>query len=340
MVSENRAACRDVNTIIEQNLAGFSFFQLTELLNRITGTDTEYQQDFLPTAEKLIFKATASTGFHHNDLVSIRQSAGAGHETDDRYELEVAFLGLHGSQSPLPGYYLDELAYEYAQQDQKIGAFLDFFHHRLLTLLHRIWRKFRYHIRFRNNGEDGFSRLMFALLGLGSEALRQNLPANSAKLLSYAGLLAGPGRPPEVVSGIVRHCFDLKKVSVLIWQMRKVVIAEDQQNRLARKNSVLGDNFVIGDKVRDRAGKFLLQISELSFSHFLKFLPSGEEFQPLVRLMAFVMRDQLAWDLRLCFAAGEARGMRFGDHQSVCLGWCSFLGQPPVDPFVTIRVQE
>ncbi|GAB7209287.1 hypothetical protein OS31_07920 [Dickeya oryzae] len=52
------------------------------------------------------------------------------------------------------------------------------------------------------------------------------------------------------------------------------------------------------------------------------------------------MRDQLAWDLRLGFAEGEARGLRLGDDQSSRLGWSSFLGQPPADPYVTICVQE
>lgn len=334
MAGKNRTARHDVNALISQQIHRFSFFQLAELLNRLAQTDPEYQRYLAPEQEPVLFKATASTGFHHSDLVDVSRRA------DGRYELEVAFLGLHGSQSPLPGYYLDDLAYEYAQQDGKVSLFLDFFHHRLLTLLHRIWRKFRYYIRFRDDGEDSFSWLMFALVGVGSEALQQALPVNRAKMLSYAGLLASPGRSPEVVSGIVRHCFDLASAEVLSWQMRNVPVAEDQQSRLGRVNSCLGQDMVTGDKVRDCAGKFLLQISELSFSRFLNFLPSGGEFQPLVRLMAFVMRDQLAWDLRLCFAAGEARGMRFGDDQSVCLGWCSFLGRPPADPCVIICVQE
>lgn len=81
--------------------------------------------------------------------------------------------------------------------EQKLGLFLDFFHHRLLTLLHRIWRKYRYHVRFQDNGEDGFSRLMFALVGLGNEAVCQSLPVNRAKMLSYAGMLASPSRSPR-----------------------------------------------------------------------------------------------------------------------------------------------
>lgn len=337
MAGTDRSALDDVTAgqaMFRQDARHFNFFQLVELLNQMEGVDLEQALDFRPELERIRFRSTASIGFHPSDVLRV------GEDTDGRQELEVAFLGLHGSQSPMPGYYLEELAWEYAQGEQKLGVFLDFFHHRLLTLLHRAWRKYRYHVRFQNDGEDGFSRLMFALVGLGNDAVRDSLPVNRAKMLSYAGLLASPSRSPEVVAGLVIHCFDLEDVEVIAWQHRKVPIFEDQQNRLGRANSLLGGDFVIGDKVNDCAGKFLLKVDNLSFSRFLSFLPNGEHFQPLVRFVSFILRDQLAWDLRLGFAEGEARGLRLGDDQSSRLGWSSFLGQPPADPYVTICVQE
>lgn len=101
-----------------------------------------------------------------------------------------------------------------------------------------------------------------------------------------------------------------------------------------------GGDFVIGDNVNDCVGKFLLKIGSLSFGRFFSFLPNGEHFQPLVRFVSFILRDQLAWDLRLGFAEDEAQGLRLGSEQSGILGWSSFLGQPPLEPYVTICVQE
>ncbi len=332
MAGENGSALDDV--MARGDIARYSFFQLVELLNRMEQVDPESRQDFDPDQERVRFKSTASLGFHSSDIVSIEQ------DQLGRHQLEVAFLGLHGSQSPMPGYYLDELAWEYAQQEPRLGLFLDFFHHRLLTLLHRVWRKYRYHVRFQNNGEDGFSRLMFALVGLGNDAVRESLPVNRAKMLSYAGMLASPSRSPEVVAGLVMHCFDLESVEVEVWQTRKVAICEEQQNRLAQANMRLGDDFIIGDKVNDCAGKFLLKINNLMFADFLRFLPNGDQFEPLVRFVSFILRDQLAWDLRLSFGAQQTRGVCLGDEKNASLGWSSFLGEPPADPFVTICVQE
>ncbi|RLM21866.1 type VI secretion protein [Brenneria alni] len=332
MAGTDRSALHDV--MAGDGVSRFTFFQLVELLQRLEKVDQERDLDFRPEFERIYFKATASLGFHSSDIVGIAE------DEEGRHQLEVAFLGLHGSQSPMPGYYLDELAWEYAQQEPRLGLFLDFFHHRLLTLLHRVWRKYRYHVRFQNDGTDGFSRLMFALVGLGNDAVRESLPVNRAKMLSYAGMIASPSRSPEVVAGLVAHCFDLDSVEVMVWQERQVSICEQQQNRLDRVNITLGDNFVIGDKVDDCAGKFLLRIGNLSFSQFLKFLPNGEHFASLVRFVSFILRDQLAWDLRLGFGDDEAKGICLGDQQNACLGWSSFLGQPPGDPYVTICVQE
>lgn len=332
MAGESGSALDDV--IARGDITSYAFFQLVELLNRMEEVDAERGQDFHPEQERLRFKSTASLGFHQSDVVGVEQDAQGMHH------LEVAFLGLHGSQSPMPGYYLDDLAWEYAQQEPKLGLFFDFFHHRLLTLLHRVWRKYRYHVRFQDNGEDGFSRQMFALVGLGNDAVRESLPVNRAKMLSYAGMLASPSRSPEVVAGLVTHCFDLESVEVEVWQARKVAICEEQQNRLSLTNMRLGDDFVIGDKVNDCAGKFLLKINNLHFSEFLRFLPNGDQFEPLVRFVSFILRDQLAWDLRLGFGEAQASGIRLGDEKNACLGWSSFLGDPPADPWVTICVQE
>lgn len=64
-------------------------------------------------------------------------------------------MGLHGTDSPLPTYYLEQVAYEHAQGIGVRPAFFDFFNHYLLSLLHRIWRKYRYYIRFQPGATDG-----------------------------------------------------------------------------------------------------------------------------------------------------------------------------------------
>lgn len=332
MAGTNRSARPDV--ICGDDAARFNFFQLVELIYRHESVVAESLPQTHEWPECIRFKASASLGFPIRDVQALARTAEGGHQ------LEVAFLGLHGSQSPLPGYYLDQLAWEYAQNEQRLGLFLDFFHHRLLVLLHRVWRKYRYHVRFQGQGEDGFSKSMFALAGLGDERLRRHLPVAPAKLLACAGLLASPARSGDVIAGLVAHCFDLVEVVVKPWLVRPVAIAREQQHQLGVANAALGEDVVIGSRTRDCSGKFLLSIRQLDYDRFLQFLPNGSQFAALQSFVRCILRDQLAWDIELCLAPEQARGLLLGDSRGGRLGWCTFLGHPPVTPRITIGGQE
>ena len=242
------------------NARRYSFFQLVDLIHRHHGDDLEGGRDDQPRQERIRFSSSAGLGFPGSDVIS---ALSPEHEHGP-YQMEVSFLGLHGSQSPLPGYYLEDLAWEAGQDLGVRRHFLDFFNHRLVTLFHRSWRKYRYYVRFRPGASDGFSNLIYALIGLGDSRLREATPVNWSKMLAYSGLMAGRSRSPEVVSGIVGHCFDLDDVSIEQWVLRKVAIGDDQQTRLGQSNATLGDDTLVGSRVRDRSGKFILRIRNLS----------------------------------------------------------------------------
>ena len=331
MASPARSALLDV--IRGKEVSQFNFFQLVELLHRFDGTDQAFVPRGIPDDDAVHFKATASLGFHPSDILHL------GINSKGIYELEVTFLGLHGSQSPMPGYYLDRLAWEYAQSEQRLGHFFDFFHHRLLSLLHQIWRKYRYYIHFQENSEDVFSSLIFALIGLGIPALSKTAPVIPANMLAYAGMLASSCRSPEIVAGLVAHCFDLGDVALLPWQERRVSIGQELQNRLGLACSTLGEDWVIGEQVPDCSGKFLLQLNRLTFERFLEFIPNGKNYTALLNFVSFVMSDQLAWDLELVLSGQEMKGFTLGDDQTLLLGWSSFIGRPQGKPFVNIKVQ-
>lgn len=294
----------------------YSFFQLVELLHQLKGRDPQDAQWEL-TGE-LQFSANPSLGFAPSDI-SMLESLGNG-----RLRLETCFLGLNGAQSPLPSYLLDMLL------DDEEGIrrnFLDFFNNRLISLLYRLWRKYRYYVRFQENAADSFSAQVYALVGLANVDIRQDTSINWCKMLAYAGMLAGRSRSPQAVAGIVAHCFDLPNVSIRQWQLRQVEIPEFQRCRLGMANSKLGENTMLGKRIGDLCGKFVLCMEELSLERFRDFLPSGEEFQPLCKVMEVILREQMAYDLELTLRADEAPLLQLGEEKGGQLGWSSFLGK-------------
>lgn len=319
-----------------------SFYALVEALCRkAPAQDPDFPLRTSPSQEAILFRADASLAFPLSDVKHLTETPYGQHV------MTTTFLGLAGSQSPLPGYYLEAIAREAAQDESLVAEFLNMFSHRWTQFVWQIWRKYRYYVCFRNGGTDVFSQRMFALVGLGSPGVREKLAINHCKMLAYAGVLTSPGRSPEVISNLISHCFDLPDVTVEGWQLRKIDIPARQQNRLGvvekKRNrffthrSTLGRNFTLGARVPDRSGKFLISINNLSRERFLTLLPSGENFEPLSMFVAFILRDQLAWDLRLGLAQDQASRMRLGDRKSTLLGWTSFIGTPEVQPFITIK---
>lgn len=173
------------------NVKSYNFYQLVELLHQIEGLDPECINS---TSSKLTFSSNPSLGFAASDVSSLVQT------NQKRMKIETSFLGMSGAQSPLPSYFLEEILTENEETGLR-KPFLDFFNHRLISLVFQIWRKYRYYIRFKEDATDNFSAQLFALVGLGDTELRGETPINWCKMLSYAGMLAGKSRSPQVVSG-------------------------------------------------------------------------------------------------------------------------------------------
>jgi type VI secretion system protein ImpH len=348
-MAEQRSARPDVAQVLPlpADVRGMNFYVLLESLYRRYGErGSEPSLRTEPEDEVVLFKSDASIAFPGSDLSTLERNEAR------QFSLTTKFLGFSGSQSPLPGYYLDRMARESAQNEEGLKEFLDLFSHRWTQFAYHAWRKYRYYICFRNGGTDTFSQRMYSLVGLGNPQVRNKLAINHSKMLAYAGVLATPGRAPDVVCNLVSHCFDLPDVTIDSWQLRKVAVEPLQQNRLGERNpktrtaghvagrSVLGVNFTLGARVPDRSGKFLLRIGNLSMKRYLSFLPDGEHHQALQMFISFLLRDQFAWDLQLCLAPSQAKGMQLGDKSSTRLGRTGFIGLPKTPPYVTLHIRE
>ncbi|MEY5370962.1 type VI secretion system baseplate subunit TssG, partial [Salmonella enterica subsp. enterica serovar Corvallis] len=147
-----------------QDACACNFFALSELLHRLAsegGETPALSLDTPPAQETIRFLADASLGFPVSDVSALEQDASG------LFRMTTTFMGLQGSQSPLPGYYLDHLAWKSAHEQSPVSDFLDMFSHRLTQFVWHIWRKYRYHVAFRNGGVDAFSQRMYSLVGLG-----------------------------------------------------------------------------------------------------------------------------------------------------------------------------
>ncbi|OSQ42978.1 type VI secretion system baseplate subunit TssG [Thalassospira sp. MCCC 1A01428] len=308
---------------LKANPQRYSFFRAVEILLKASGQQVEERALQTQRVEDLIFRVAPGLGFPASDVVSLRPVD----EDGDCRELEmtVSFLGLHGPSSPLPSHMLETAAWSEGEEGVQ-QAFNDFFSNRLVWLFYLIWRKYRYYVRYHAGASDQFSDWMFSLIGIGGDESRGKADVPWAKLLTYLGVVAGRVRSAEMVSGVIAHAFSLPDVSIRQLELRKVEIPQDQRARMGATNMSLGQDFVIGRFVEDRAGKFTVVLKNLTFERFRDFLPSGKDFARLKELVEFLLKDQLAYDVELNLQRNEVPAFKLGCPRTASLGWTTFIG--------------
>ncbi|WP_282344278.1 type VI secretion system baseplate subunit TssG [Pseudomonas sp. PS02288] len=285
---------------------------------------------------RLEFQANPSLGFPGSDIDQLQFFEEGG---ELRARLRINLIGLCGAGSPLPTFYADQALGD-GDEGNPTRAFLDLFNGRLQRLLLPIWRKYRYRAGFRPGATDAFSAHLFALIGLGGETIRGASELNWKRLLPYLGLLSLRAHSAALIESVLRYYFKHAELFIEQCIERQVTILGEQLNRLGLANSGLGESLVLGERVRDRGGKFRIHIRQLGWQRFHEFLPIGTGYQPLCALARFTLRDPLAYDIRLQLRQDEIRELRLGADNPCRLGWTSWLGSRRADGLVTLSSQS
>ncbi|MGF1727557.1 type VI secretion system baseplate subunit TssG [Photobacterium nomapromontoriensis] len=316
--------------ILSDNSNEFSFYQAVSLLEK------HYQlysaSNFVAVGkskyffqERIEFSVSPKLCFPKSDMDFIVHMEKNGQQYT---RIETNFLGLHGASSPLPASYIEKLAGR-DPDDNPVKDFFDFFHNRYTSLLYRVWKKYRYHVQYQSGASDAFSSRMLHLAGLSNVMQDCDVAElDRAKILSYVNQLSTRTRSPKLISGIVSHYFSLPSVRIEEWVYRKVKIAECQRNKLNRSNCILGQDLHLGQNIADLNGKFNLCIDNIDFVTFKQFSYGGDLHKTLVGLMRFILRDPMAWDLKLAVNVDTIPENKLGQGQSNNLGQTFWLGHP------------
>lgn len=316
-----------MKSIIDQPYE-YSFFQAIYLLEKhyqnLPGVEfNAIGENRYVKNEYIQFSVSPKLNFPKSDIEYITQTE---HNEQVYTQVEVNFLGLHGSSSPLPTSYTEKLAGR-DSDDNPVKDFFDFFHHRYISLFYRVWKKYRYHIQYQSGATDPFSGRLLHLVGLSNVIQENNdVDLDRAKLLPYVNQLSTRTRSPKLISGIVSHYFSLSNVYIEEWVYRRVEITNAQRNKLNQKNCQLGEDFHLGQSMADLTGKFNLCISDIDFDTYTDFLPDGQLYKTLVGLMKFILCDPIAWDLKLIVKNNSIPKNALGDGAGNELGQTCWLG--------------
>jgi type VI secretion system protein ImpH len=232
--------------------------------------------------EAIRFTHDPSLALSTADAVAVREieiaSDDAAGPMRRALQVTTTFLGLTGEVSPLPSYLAEEVAQEVAHQETppRRRDFLDIFHHRALSFLHRGLGKHDLPGSALSDQSDDWPRRILALLGRdvapGAEDRPEALPRWA--LLRYAPVLAE--RAPTAaaleacLADLLGPALGGGDVAVEQFVGAWVPLAPDERTHLGAAASELGRSFVLGARVFDRASRFRIVLGPLDAAGYVQ----------------------------------------------------------------------
>lgn len=266
------------------------------------------------TAEREIIRLrpTVSMAFPPASLESVERDPAA-HPSHARYQVTVSFGGLYGVDTPLPLWMAQEVVWA-GRQQPALRAFLDIFHHRLLSLRYRAWRQHRYEYSFERGGRDRLSRILMGMVALSPEQTVDQLGASPLWLFRYFGLLLLRNRPASALTTLLKAKLraelpDEPQLEVSYDPLpspRWIRIPDEQVTSLRPGQSVLGKNTPLGRSIQDRSTyiRFVLGVVSFRGVQRLQKGPGGLLTQ-LATLCRFYLRQPLDLSFQVQVPADE-----------------------------------
>lgn len=243
----------------------------------------------------------------------------------------VNFFGLLGPNGPLP-LHLTEYVYERSWQhrDQTLAAFLDVFHHRLLTFFYRAWAVNRQEVNFERGKYDRFAVYVASLIGMGMASFRNRDEVPDLAKLHYAGQLAGHTRHPSGLAAILADYFGIA-VTVQEFSGQWIDLPPECQCRLGASpaTGLLGRTVVVGSRVWDVQQKFRLRLGRMGFADYQRMLPGGASFARLEAWVRNYVGDAFGWEVQLVLKKEEVPAAALGKVGQ--MGWSTWLTSKPLD---------
>jgi type VI secretion system protein ImpH len=250
-----------------------------------------------------------------------------------RAALATAVMGLTGPLGVLPQHYTELLHASRRAHNPALGAFLDLFNDRLLTLFAAAAAKYCLPLAFEGapaGGPDPITALLQALVGIQGMAIDGELghvPDPTALLLHHAGHFSQRRASAAALEAVLADELGVP-VRVDSYQGAWLPIPVDEQSRLGDPDGppafcTLGVDAVAGERVWDVQSRFRVVLGPLDYRTFRQLLPDGPLLARAVGLARFLCGAGMAIEVSLRLDAPEVPACRMGGSAGYAphLGW-------------------
>jgi type VI secretion system protein ImpH len=325
MASSERQHPLDLKQLLQAGGNRFNFFSAVRLLHRLNPEAAPVGELASPEREAVRFSHDPRLIFHAGDIakISYRQTRSVPEQAN----LVSTFLGLHGAVSPLATYFTEDVLRAELDDEPSLAAFYDLFHHRLLSLFYRAWKKYRPHVGFRDDGGDITTQRLLAFVGTDARHFDPSPAIDPFLKLALAPLFALRTRPERTLRLALQRALPGLEVRIEAFVERYAMIPIPERTRLGVHNTTLGVDLTIGRRVKDRSGRIRIVIGPVTYQHYEDYMPGGRHYARLSRMIAHITGDAVEAELEVQLAESEAPGLQLGNKQGAILGLNSQLGK-------------
>jgi type VI secretion system protein ImpH len=328
----------EIEDAIRSNPWDFEFFQTIRLLERIgSGAGKPIGRFENPADEAVRLSCNPSLAFPPSENHAIEWPE------QRQPQLSVKFLGMVGPLGVLPLPYTEWINDRIRGKDNSLRAFLDVFHHRILSLFYQAWEKYRFPVAFERDRDDRFTRYLLDIIGLGTQGLRNRFSVPDEAIVFYTGLFGLQTRSATALRQILADYFQVPvEVEQFVGTWR--AIPPDDQSRPGDERDYseqLSLGAIAGDEVWDQQSTARVILGPLTLAQYIDFLPIGSAYKPLCELLEFFSRREIDFELQLCLQRQQTPGIRLdyeGWETLPLLGWTTWLKSAPMtrDPADTV----
>jgi type VI secretion system protein ImpH len=329
-----------VDRLIEEPHA-FEFFQAVQVLERAARRATDAPgggrvgEDVSPREEAVRFSAYQALMFPSAEVLDSKPQVQADVDVPRRPpELAVGFLGLTGPSGVLPQHYTELLIRNLRDKNLAVRDFFDIFNHRLISLFHRAWEKYRLPAAYERQApdEDAVTSCLMAIVGLDTPHLRGRLAVDDEAIVHFAGHYAHWPRSVAALEAILSDFFE-RPVRIQQFHGRWTWLLPDEFTALPTRTmpegsfAQLGMNAVVGERVWDVQGSFRIRIGPVRYQQFIGFMPGSKDLAQLVDLTRLFVGPTFSFDMQLTLAKEDVPylGLATAGEYVPRLGWNTWL---------------
>lgn len=276
------------------------FFTLVRFLERSVGLD------------RVRFSHASSFAFPASDVADVQQ------DTDGTFHVTTTFLGLAGSESPLPAAMSEELLF--GDEAGHLQAFYDVFHDQALRLLYEAWKRFSPGLE---GTESPFRRELLSLVGV--DAFSPFLPAMAGEGSFDLGLSDFTRCDPDFLNeaglqAILERAYPHLRPRVAPGDAREVEADAADRTWLGERGSVMGIDANFGGSGLDTQGSLRVTLGPVDAATYEALMPGGAQHGELAAFLDHWTASRVRLELDVLVEAGELPDLCLGDGYGASMG--------------------